>query len=60
MLATEVRTLSTSHHPSRRLPLVYIPLESYYDSVTFVEGTRNSSQLSLKSRPMANPLLPVS
>ncbi len=38
----------------------YIPLESYYDSVTFVEGTRASSQLSLKSRAMASPLSPIS
>ena len=30
---------------------VYIPLESYYDSITFLEGTRQSRPVSLVGRP---------
>jgi hypothetical protein len=34
---------------------VYIPLESYYDSVTFLEGTRLARPLSLRHRQLASP-----
>jgi NYN domain-containing protein len=34
---------------------VYIPLEDYYASVTFLESGRRSSILSLKNRPLAVP-----
>jgi hypothetical protein len=33
---------------------VYIPLESHYSSVTFIEKGRNSLPVSLKNRPIAN------
>jgi hypothetical protein len=34
---------------------VYVPLESYYTSVTFIKNGRRSTPLSLKSRPHATP-----
>jgi hypothetical protein len=34
---------------------VYIPLEDYYDAVTFIERGRMSSPLSLVHRPTAKP-----
>jgi hypothetical protein len=36
---------------------VYVPLESFYWSVTFVEGGRRSDLLSLKRRRIAHPLI---
>lgn len=38
---------------------VYIPLESYYASVTFLEGTRSATTLSLLHRQKAQPRLSV-
>lgn len=32
---------------------VYVPLENYYDSITFIEGGRGSRPLSLTRRPKA-------
>lgn len=34
---------------------VYIPLEKYYESVTFIEGGRVAKTLTMKHRPMAIP-----
>ena len=34
---------------------VYIPLENYYESITFIQGGRQSSALSWTSRPSATP-----
>jgi hypothetical protein len=34
---------------------VYIPLENYYDSVTFSSGTRDAKHLSLTHRPTVKP-----
>ncbi|HST50491.1 MAG TPA: hypothetical protein VLJ61_00670, partial [Pyrinomonadaceae bacterium] len=34
---------------------VYIPLENYYESVTFLEGTRFAKAVSLRHRQLANP-----
>lgn len=34
---------------------VYVPLENYYDSVTFIEKGRRSKALSLTGRPTAAP-----
>ncbi len=34
---------------------VYIPLEDYYESITFLEGTRPSKKISLTKRSMAEP-----
>jgi NYN domain-containing protein len=34
---------------------VYIPLDDYYQSVTFIEKGRRSKELSLTSRPTAKP-----
>lgn len=34
---------------------VYVPLESYYDAVTFRERLRSAQSLSLVGRPMAKP-----
>lgn len=34
---------------------VYIPLESYYNSVTFIQQGRRNTALSLKGRPTAAP-----
>jgi hypothetical protein len=34
---------------------VYIPLEDYYNSVTFLEGTRRATPISLTHRPSAHP-----
>jgi hypothetical protein len=36
---------------------VYVPLESFYQSVTFVEGGRRSDALSLKRRRVAQPAI---
>lgn len=33
----------------------YIPLENYYDSVTFIAGDRNSKPVSLTRRPRSVP-----
>lgn len=33
----------------------YIPLEDYYRSVTFLEGTRNVESLTMTKRPIASP-----
>ncbi len=33
----------------------YIPLEDYYDSVTFIQGGRNSKPVSLTRRPRSTP-----
>lgn len=33
----------------------YIPLDDYYESVTFIEGGRRNRPLSLTRRPRANP-----
>jgi len=33
----------------------YVPLEDYYESVTFLEKTRDADQLSMVSRPYSEP-----
>jgi hypothetical protein len=37
---------------------VFIPLERYYDQVTFLEFRRNATPLDLSSRPLAKPDIP--
>jgi len=34
---------------------VYVPLENYYESITFIEGARVSKPVNLKHRPRATP-----
>lgn len=34
---------------------VFVPLDDYYDSVTFLEGARRSKPLDISKRPKTNP-----
>ncbi len=60
-----VEVLSWTHSCGRSLRSwaesagVFVPIERYYKSVTFVTGLRYASPLSLKNRAMAQPSTPV-